>query len=215
MSFGAADALDLLDWKRQVFALYERVRASPDPHSAWDDWRETRDRLFRDHPQSPVPAEQRPNFPGCRFFEYDPRARVLARVQPSEPVGRDMFSSTGAAFPFSEVGTAHFALDGVEHELALLWNDGYGGGLFVPFQDETSGRETYPAARYLLDTVKGADLGTDGSLLVLDFNFAYNPSCAYDPSWSCPLAPAESRLPVAVRAGELTPPRKHEPRHRR
>jgi hypothetical protein len=206
MSFGAADALDLLDWKRQVFALYERIRASSDPGSAWELWRETRDRLFREHPQSPVPAERRADFPGGRYFEYDRRARVLARVEPSEPVRYDVLSSTGAAFPFSKVGAARFTLAGEEYSLALLWNDGYGGGLFVSFQDATSGQETYPAARYLLDTVKGADLGTNGSLLILDFNFAYNPSCAYDVTWACPLAPAESRLPVAVRAGEQDPP---------
>lgn len=206
MSFGAADALDLLDWKRQVFALYARIRASSDPRSAWDDWRETRDRLFRMHPQSPLPAERRGDFPGCRYFEYDLEARVLAHVEPSDPVRSDVRASTGAAFPFSRVGAARFTLAGEEHSLALLWNDGYGGGIFVSFQDETSGRETYPAARYLLDTVKGADLGTKERLLVLDFNFAYNPSCAYDPSWACPLASAESRLPNPVRAGELAPP---------
>jgi len=202
MTFGADEALDLLDWKRQVLALYQQVRASSDPHSAWELWRETRDRLFREHPQSPVPADRRADFPGCRYFEYDARARVLAHVEPSEPVRCDVVASTGAAFPFSNVGTARFALDGEEHSLALLWNEGYGGGLFVSFQDETSGRETYPAARYLLDTVKGADLGTNGSLLVLDFNFAYNPCCAYDSSWACPLAPPESRLSLSVRAGE-------------
>jgi uncharacterized protein len=89
--------------------------------------------------------------------------------------------------------------------LALLWNEGYGGGIFVSFQDETSGEETYPAARYILDTVKGADLGMKDERLVLDFNFAYNPSCAYDGSWACPLASSESRLTIAVRAGELAP----------
>lgn len=203
MTFGAGEALELLDWKRQVFALYEQVRASSDPPSAWELWRETRDRLFREHPQSPLPTERRADSPGCRYFEYDLRARVLARVEPSEPVRCNVVASTGAEFPFSKVGMARFALDGEEHSLALLWNEGYGGGLFVSFQDETSGRETYPAARYLLDTVKGADLGTNGNLLVLDFNFAYNPSCAYDSSWACPLAPPDSRLPVPIRAGEL------------
>jgi uncharacterized protein len=206
MSFSAGDALDLLDWKRQIFALYERIRASADPRSAWDDWRDTRDRLYREHPQSPVPAKKRADFPGCRYFDYDPGARVLAGVEPSDPVRWDVPSSTGAAFPFSRIGTAHFALDGEERPLALLWNEGYGGGVFVSFQDETSGQETYPGARYLLDTVKGADLGTNGSRLVLDFNFAYNPSCAYDPSWACPLASAEGRLPNPVRAGEQAPP---------
>jgi uncharacterized protein len=205
MTFGIGDALDLLDWKRQIFALYEQVRASTDPRQAWQLWRETRDRLYREHPQSPVPPRQRAGFPGCRFFAYDPEARVLATVEPTARVRRDVASSTGAAFPFSEVGTARFSMGGDEQSLALLWNEGYGGGLFVSFQDETSGKETYPAARYLLDTVKGADLGTNHEQLVLDFNFAYNPSCAYDSSWACPLAPPESRLTIAVRAGEQAP----------
>lgn len=204
-TFGAAEALDLLDWKRQVFSIYERVRAFSDPRSAWEYWKESRDRLFREHPQSPVPAERRADFPGCSYFEYDPQARVLARTEPTEPVHRDVVSSTGATFPFSKVGIARFALAGEEHSLPLLWNEGYGGGLFLSFQDETSGRETYPGARYLLDTVKGADQGTSDGLLVLDFNLAYNPSCAYDSSWACPLAPPESSLRVSARAGEQAP----------
>ncbi len=84
----------------------------------------------------------------------------------------------------------------------LYWLEGYAGGLFVPFADATSGATTYGAGRYLLDTVKGADLGTRDGRLVLDFNFAYNPSCSYDPRWSCPLAPPGNRLTVAITAGE-------------
>ena len=205
MTFGVGDALDLLDWKRQIFALYEQVRASPDPQQAWQLWRETRDRLYREHPQSPLPPEQRADFPGCSYFAYDPEARVLATVEPCARVQRDVSSSSGTGFPFSKVGTARFSLSGEEQSLALLWNEGYGGGLFVSFQDETSGDETYPAARYLLDTVKGAELGTSHGRLVFDLNFAYNPSCAYDSSWACPLAPPESRLTIAVRAGERAP----------
>ncbi|HEX2293734.1 MAG TPA: DUF1684 domain-containing protein, partial [Actinomycetota bacterium] len=83
--------------------------------------------------------------------------------------------------------------------------DGYGGGLFLPFRDATSGRSTYGAGRYLYDTIKGADLGAEDGRLVLDFNFAYNPSCAYDPRWACPLAPPSNRLDVAVEAGERSP----------
>ena len=205
MTFGAREALDLLDWKRRVFLLYEEVRASPDPRSAWEHWVATRDRLYRDHPQSPVPAAQRAQFPGCSYFDYDPGARVLGRVEPGEPAQQNIVSSGGAAFPFSRIGTVRFAVGDHEQSLALLWNEGYGGGLFVSFQDETSGRESYPAARYLLDTIKGSDLGTRDGQLVLDFNFAYNPSCAYDSAWACPLAPPESRLSVAIRAGERTP----------
>jgi hypothetical protein len=80
----------------------------------------------------------------------------------------------------------------------------YGGGVFLPFRDTTAGTETYGAGRYLLDTLKSADHGTDPATgeLILDFNMAFHPSCAHDPRWSCPLAPPESRLAVAVRAGE-------------
>jgi len=205
MTFGAADALDLLDWKRQMFALYARVREETDAQAAWQLWQTTRDRLFREHPQSPLPPEQRADFRGCGYFEYDPQMRILAQVEASEPVRWDVVASTGALFSFTKVGDAHFVLAGEQFALPLLWNEGYGGGLFVSLQDATSGQETYPGARYLLDTVKGADLGTNGRLLVLDFNFAYNPSCAYDSSWACPLARPEGRLPIAIRAGELAP----------
>jgi uncharacterized protein (DUF1684 family) len=86
--------------------------------------------------------------------------------------------------------------------LDLYWLDAYGGGLFVPFRDATSGDESYGAGRYVLDTIKGADLGARHGRLVLDLNFAYQPSCSYDPRWTCPLAPPANRLDVAVRAGE-------------
>jgi uncharacterized protein (DUF1684 family) len=201
----AAGALELLDWKRRIFDLYEQVRASTEPRPAWERWRATRDSLFREHPQSPLPPRRRSAFPGGDYFDYDPAFRVLARVEPAEPTRFDVAGSAGATFPFSRIGTAAFELAGSPHSLAVLWNEGYGGGLFVSFQDETSGRETYPAARYLLDTVKGADLGAETPLLVFDFNFAYNPSCAYDSSWACPLAPPGSRLAIPIRAGERVP----------
>ena len=209
MTFGAAEAIELADWRRQVFRLYEHVRASADPRSAWELWCATRDRLYREHPQSPVPAAQRADFPGCSYFEYDPQARVLGRVESHERTHEDVVSSRGAAaFPFSRVGTVRFRVADDEQSLALLWNKGYGGGVFISFQDTTSGRETYPAARYLLDTVKGSDLGTSDGRLVLDFNFAYSPSCAYDSSWACPLTPRENRLSVSMRAGERDPVRR-------
>ena len=204
-SFGARDVLDLLDWKRQIFALYEAIRGSDEPRQAWELWRETRDRLFREHPQSPIPDPQRAAFRGCSVFEYDPAARVLARLEPGPSVHVDVAASTGSLFPFTAVGTVRFDLEGAEHTLGLFWNEGYGGGLYLPFRDETSGGESYASGRYLLDTVKGADLGTVDGRMVLDFNFAYNPSCSYDPSWACPLAPPENRLAASVRAGERLP----------
>jgi uncharacterized protein (DUF1684 family) len=95
--------------------------------------------------------------------------------------------------------------------LDVWWLDSYGGGVFVPVKDALAGTETYGGGRYLLDTVKGADLGGDidpatgRGVLVVDLNFSYNPSCAYDPAWACPLAPAGNTLAVPVRAGELYP----------
>jgi uncharacterized protein (DUF1684 family) len=84
----------------------------------------------------------------------------------------------------------------------LFWVLGYGGGVFLPFRDLTSGYETYGGGRYPLDTIKHADLGQEGAQLVIDFNYAYTRSCAYNGRWDCPLAPAENWLPVAIRAGE-------------
>lgn len=199
--FGARDALDLLDWRRRIFALYAEIRAADDPRSAWQRWREVRDELYRSHPQSPVPPERRPTYRGS-YFDYDPDFRVVAEVVQTDAVARSLDASTGGTFAFSRVALARFALLGRELELELDWNDVYGGGVLVAIADETSGVETYGGGRYVLDTVKGADLGPAGAGLVLDFNFAYNPSCAYDRRWSCPLAPPTNRLGLAISAGE-------------
>jgi uncharacterized protein (DUF1684 family) len=198
----AAAELELLDFKRRVHALYARVRAEPDPARAFDLWVAERDDLFAHHPQSALPPERRAGFAGLSYFPHDPRGRVRADVVPAERRRYDVPSSGGAAMAFERVGVARFALDGAPCELELYWLAGYGGGLFVPFADATAGDETYGAGRYLLDTVKGADLGMDGGRLVLDFNLAYNPSCSYDPRWACPLAPPPNRLAIPVRMGE-------------
>jgi uncharacterized protein (DUF1684 family) len=197
-----AAALDLLDWKRRVFALYERVRGADDAEGAWRDWRSTRDELFRDHPQSPLQPGARQGFEGIDYFDYDPELRLRAEVAEAEPKRHEIGTSGEGAYAFTRFATAEFALEGEARSLELYWLEGYGGGLFLPFADATSAKETYGAGRYLFDTVKGADLGTEGDRLVLDFNFAYNPSCSYDPSWVCPLATPANRLPVPVRAGE-------------
>jgi hypothetical protein len=195
------DELTLMDWKRRVFALYAEVRAG-EPRQAWERWRAVRDELFRTHPQSPL--QDRTAFEGLPYFDYDPALRVLAAVEPAERVRREIATSGEEPYSFTRFARARFELDG-ERELDLYWLDGYGGGIFLSFADETSGHETYGACRYLLDTVKGADLGEADGRLVLDFNFAYNPSCAYDPRWVCPLAPPGNRLAVAVRGGERYP----------
>ena len=95
-------------------------------------------------------------------------------------------------------------LPGGTRELGVYWMAGYAGGIFLPFRDVTNGAETYGAGRYLLDTAKSADLGADEAAgsLILDFNFAFHPSCAFDPRWSCPLAPPENHLDLRIEAGE-------------
>lgn len=197
--------LDLLDWKRRIFELYARVRASPDPERAWRHWGDVRDDLFRTHPQSPLADDARGQFAGLEYFPYDPALRMLADVEPAEPEIREIAGSAGSTTRFRRFGRARFELAGAPQTLELYWLEGYGGGVFLPFVDATS--ETYGGGRYLLDTVKGSDLGAgDDGRLLLDFNFAYNPSCSYDPRWACPLTPPANKLRVEIRAGEL-----HEP----
>ena len=196
------DELTLLDWKRRILELYEEVRSAPDPERAWRRWRNVRDELFRSHPQTPLPLERRESFDGVPYFDYDPALRVLGVVEPAERERREIATSGEQPYSFTRFASVHFELSKVEHALDLYWLDGYGGGLYLSFADATSGQQTYGAGRYLLDTVKGSDLGERNGKLVLDFNFSYNPSCSYDPRWVCPLAPPGNRLQVEVRGGE-------------
>jgi uncharacterized protein (DUF1684 family) len=206
MSVPAGDLLDLLDWKRRIAELYAEVRAARDPESAWNRWRAARDVLFRGHPQSPVPEAERASYPGVPLFPYDPAFRAAGTVEPAEHEALDIGASDGGTYRFTRFARIRFAIGGQDLSLDTYWLEGYGGGLFLPFRDATAGRETYGAGRYLMDTAKGSDLGVgaDGRL-VLDFNFAYNPSCSYDPRWSCPLAPPANCLGVEIRAGERSP----------
>ncbi len=198
----AQDYLDLADWRRRVADAYRL--------GSVEAWRAARDRLFREHPQSPLPVEERAAFAGLRYFPADPSYRVAARLVAGDgaPFEIDTGGEDGVV-RYRRVGTLRFALQGAGCSLTVLAIAGYGAGLFVPFLDATSGTETYGGGRYLVDTVKGTDTGcmeiTAGSPeVVLDFNYAYHPSCHYDVRWACPLAPGENRLPVAVRAGEMS-----------
>ncbi|HZA41037.1 MAG TPA: DUF1684 domain-containing protein [Actinomycetota bacterium] len=195
----------LLDWKRAVFSLYAEIRQTSEPEAMWRRWRSRRDELFAGHPQSPLTAKARRDFRGLEYFDYDPAMRVLADVEPAEPQRYEISTSGDGTYSFVRYGIAHFVLNELRQSLELYWLEGYGGGVFLPFRDGTSGADTYGAGRYLLDSIKGADLGTAEGRLVLDFNFAYNPSCAYDPRWVCPLAPPPNRLDVEIRAGERYP----------
>jgi len=203
-----ADPLRLAHWRRTVAEHYAALRAATELHpaNAASVFRAARDGLFREHPDSPIPAERRSDWTGTRWYGYDPAWRFVAVVVPDP--ARHEFTidlATDGILRCARIGDARFVRDGAEASLAIYWLEGYGGGVWLPFLDATSGNETYGGGRYLYDTIKGADLGVGDSSIVLDFNFAYNPSCAYDERWSCPLSPPDNRLPFAVTAGEKNP----------
>jgi uncharacterized protein len=193
-------SLTLLDWRRRVHRLYADVRAAGDPAEGHELWRAGRDRLFREHPDSPIPPEERSRFEGLPVAPYDPSLRFEVELDTAAPqLAWSTATNTDGVVPFSRVGV--FRLDGIG-SLDVWWLESYGGGVFLPVRDAAP--DTYGGGRYLLDTVKGADLGSDAAAgrLVVDLNFAYNPSCAYSPAWSCPLAPAGNTLTVELPGGE-------------
>lgn len=190
--------LDLLDWRRQVARLYDGVRAESSPRVAHAGWQAVRDQLFAEHPCSPADRE---GFRGLRVAAYDPDWRAEVRVEPAPPRRLEIPTATDGVVPFERIGVLRTPWG----PLDAWWLDTYGGGLWVPVRDRSNGRGTYGGGRYLLDTAKGADLGTnaDGALVV-DLNFLYAPSCAHDPRWDCPLAPEGNELDVSVVVGELS-----------
>jgi uncharacterized protein (DUF1684 family) len=195
--------MTLLGWRRRVTALYAAARAAADPENGWRTWRDGRDELFAGHPDSPLDEAARAGFRGLPYAAYDPALRFEVQPLPAEPQRLEVPTATDGVVPFDRIGAVE--LEGVGR-LDLWWLGSYGGGLFVPLRDGSAGRSTYGGGRYLLDTVKGADLGGNDGRLVVDLNFAYHPSCTYDPRWSCPLAPEGNRVQPAVTAGELLPP---------
>lgn len=202
---GIRDALQLMDWRRQVGELYARVRVATTPREGWESWRRGRENLFAAHEQSPLPDDMRTRDRLPQYFPYDPALRIVALVDGHRGERVELPASSGTPVTAQRVGTARFTIDGQDCELAVYWLDDYAGGLFVSFRDRTSGGETYGGGRYVIDSAKGADLGTESGRLVLDFNFSYQPSCSYDDSWSCPLPPRDNWLRVAIRAGERLP----------
>jgi uncharacterized protein (DUF1684 family) len=187
--------LDVLDWRRQVAALYREVRDEPDPQAAHGLWGDGRQRLVKDHPASPNREAV------LRHAPYDSRWRFNVIVDPSVgPARLEIPTATDGVVPFERIGRVRLDDLGV---LDVWWLDSYGGGVWLPVRDRFA--DTYGGGRYILDTVKGADLGGSDGRLIVDLNFAYNPSCAYDEHWACPLAPPGNILDVEVSAGELIP----------
>jgi uncharacterized protein len=208
-----SEYLDLYDYRCRVAAMYrERMRATlagEDAVTVLQRFRSVRDELFANHPQSALDGEQKWKFRGLRYFPYNPTMCVVAGIETDdEPIQLTVAMNAGEAMTMTTVGRLHFAIEGVAVALSLYWLNIYGGGLFLPFRDTTSPAESYGGGRYLFDTIKGSDFlpapGTSGKeRILLDFNYAYNPSCAYNDRWVCPLAPVENRLNVSIRAGEM------------
>lgn len=160
------------------------------------------DQFMGFHPQSPLDAEQRANFKGLAYFEPNEALNFIVPVERFAATESmiEMETSTGKQRPYHRWGRITFAVNGAPASLTI-YSDMYGQEFFLPFRDATSGQETYGAGRYLDNHRPGlADLG-DGRFQI-DFNFAYNPYCAYSPYYSCPLPPRENWLSVPIEAGE-------------
>jgi uncharacterized protein len=210
--------LDLYDWRMRVAQFYserdEALRTGGDARSVLDRFRVRKDHLFATHPQSPIPIAARQSFSGLAYFPYAPELRVEAELAPVEQSG-PIDLADGGEMPLRRAARVDFTIGDIAVQLPVYWIDVYGGGLFLPFRDATCPDESYGGGRYLFDTVKGSTFewiaprapeaehpGYAGGRIVLDFNYAYNPSCAYDVRWLCPLARRESTLAFPIRAGE-------------
>jgi uncharacterized protein (DUF1684 family) len=194
--------ISLIDWRRQVNEMYAAVRAAADPEAAHARWREERDRLFREHPQTPLLENDPLRETGLPYWPYDPSLRFEAALLPVEPTeDRRVDVGDDGTLTMRLIGRVELPspMDGA---LDVWWLRQYGGGMFVPLRDGTSGDGSYGGGRYLLDTAKGSWLGGDGDSIILDLNYAYHPSCRYNPRWQCPLAPPGNTITARIEAGE-------------
>jgi uncharacterized protein (DUF1684 family) len=159
-----------------------------------DEFRAQKDQFFKTHPQSPLTTEQQQSFQGLHYFPENPALRLVVPVEAFADQGAIvMQTSTGDVREYIRYGRLQFSVDGQEVGLTLYSE---GDAYFLPFADALAGVETYGAGRYLEPEPVG-----DGQFVV-DFNLAYNPYCAYNDDWSCPITPRENRLTVPIRAGE-------------
>ncbi len=208
-----SEYLDLYDYRCRVASLYctrnEATVAGEDPSVILQRFREERDQLFAHHPQSALDEEQRRTFNGLHYFPYHPALRFEVTIDTNVPPKKlEVTMNASETMTMTTVGYVHFIVESEPVTLSIYWLDIYGGGLFLPFRDTSSPQESYGGGRYLFDTIKGSDFQSVINVagltqIVLDFNYAYNPSCAYNYRWVCPLAPAENRLSLAMRAGEM------------
>lgn len=158
------------------------------------EFRERKDEFFAHHPQSPLTPEQRRGFTGLHYYPENDALRLEVKVERfPDPKPLQMQTSTGGVQTYTPFGRFQFQSEGQPAELTIYQSE---YGFFLPFADSLSGKETYPAGRYLEPEP------LPGDRFLVDFNLAYNPSCAYNEMWSCPITPAENRLNVPIRAGE-------------
>jgi uncharacterized protein len=208
-----SDYLDLYDFRCSVARMYrQRAQgrvAGDEPVTVWRRFCAARDELFAHHPQSALDEGQRRAFRGLHYFPYNPALCFTLEVDTAvEPVRHSVAMNADEVMDMTTVGRVRFVVDGEPAALSLYWLEVYGGGLFLPFRDLTGPAESYGGGRYLFDTIKSGEALPIATVegkrrITLDFNYAYNPSCAYNDRWLCPLAPVENILKVPVRAGEL------------
>jgi uncharacterized protein (DUF1684 family) len=159
-----------------------------------NQFRAQKDDLFKNDHHSPLTAEQKANFTGLRYFDENPALRFDVEIERFNPLEHvQIQTNTGDVQTYERYGRFRFNVDGEDAELTVFRNE---HGYFLPFVDSLGGDETYGAGRY----VEPEEIGDDH--LLVDFNLAYNPYCAYNENWSCPITPRENRLPVPIRAGE-------------
>jgi hypothetical protein len=167
-----------------------------EPQNELQILRQGKDAFFKSHQQSPLTADQKKTFTGLNYFPENPALRIEAPITHFEKIESvDMQTSTGQVQTYQRYGRFQFQVEGQEAELTVYRDQ---SGYFLPFVDSLAGKETYPAGRYLEPEVKN-------NRVIVDFNLAYNPYCAYNERWSCPLTPFENRLKVPIRAGEKLP----------
>lgn len=158
------------------------------------EFRAEKDEFFRRYPQSPLTPEQRKGFLGLNYFPENDALRLEVQVEPFEDQQTiEMQTSTGGVQEYKRYGRFKFQVEGQDAELTIYQSE---HGYFLPFVDSLAGKETYPAGRYLDPEA------LPGNRFLVDFNLAYNPYCAYNEMWSCPLTPPENRLKVPIHAGE-------------
>jgi hypothetical protein len=195
-----SEELELVDWRRTVAALYAAVRAEDDPRRGHELWRRGRDELFRSHPQSPLAPGDPMRATGVPYWPYDPELRFELPLLPAGELTLNVPTSEGVT-AMERVGCLRLPPP-LDAAIDVWWLRQYGGGLLLPLRDGTAGQASYGGGRYALDTAKSADLGGRDGHLVVDLNFLYHPSCRYNDTWQCPLAPAGNTIAAPVNGGE-------------